>query len=241
MGRLLRSARLHDDPDRQAVRVRPTRPCSWPSLTRLPAQPDSRSRSCRWKATCAGAQGARRMNAAIEAAVRKHPEQYLWGYNRYKQPAGAPPPPGGGEAEEEAGGAAAHVRRRHAVSSSVAWLRAPHPRPPTSPHDPPRHLRALAPALPSARRPGPDRPGRSACSPMLCIPKRRRIARTNLRLCFPELTDAEREQLLRRHFRAFGRAILESGIAWWGSPERLRRSGAPRGDGTRRRRAKASP
>ena len=40
-----------------------------------------------------GPQGARRMNAAIEAAVRKYPEQYLWGYNRYKHPAGAPLPP----------------------------------------------------------------------------------------------------------------------------------------------------
>jgi KDO2-lipid IV(A) lauroyltransferase len=55
------------------------------------------------------------------------------------------------------------------------------------------------------------------------IPKRRRIARTNLRLCFPGMPDAERERLLRRHFRAFGRALLESGIAWWGSPARLRR------------------
>jgi len=55
------------------------------------------------------------------------------------------------------------------------------------------------------------------------IGKRRRIARTNLRLCFPELSAAEREQLLRRHFRAFGRALLESSIAWWSSPERLRR------------------
>jgi KDO2-lipid IV(A) lauroyltransferase len=55
------------------------------------------------------------------------------------------------------------------------------------------------------------------------IGKRRRIARTNLRLCFPELSAAERERLLRRHFRAFGRALLESSIAWWSSPERLRR------------------
>ena len=55
------------------------------------------------------------------------------------------------------------------------------------------------------------------------VPKRRRIARTNLRLCFPELSAGERERLLRRHFRSFGRAILESGIAWWSSPERLRR------------------
>jgi KDO2-lipid IV(A) lauroyltransferase len=55
------------------------------------------------------------------------------------------------------------------------------------------------------------------------IGKRRRIARTNLRLCFPQQSPAERERLLRRHFRAFGRALLESSIAWWSSPERLRR------------------
>lgn len=40
-----------------------------------------------------GEHGIRRMNAAIEHLVRKHPEQYLWSYNRYKQPRGAPPPP----------------------------------------------------------------------------------------------------------------------------------------------------
>jgi KDO2-lipid IV(A) lauroyltransferase len=55
------------------------------------------------------------------------------------------------------------------------------------------------------------------------IAKRRRIARTNLRLCFPDLSSEAREQLLRRHFRCFGRALVESSIAWWGSPERLRR------------------
>jgi KDO2-lipid IV(A) lauroyltransferase len=40
-----------------------------------------------------GEGGMRRMNAAIEKLVRKHPEQYLWSYNRYKHPAGAPLPP----------------------------------------------------------------------------------------------------------------------------------------------------
>src|SRR3954469_12230476 len=35
----------------------------------------------------------RRINRALEALVRECPEQYLWGYNRYKIPAGAPPPP----------------------------------------------------------------------------------------------------------------------------------------------------
>jgi KDO2-lipid IV(A) lauroyltransferase len=35
---------------------------------------------------------ARRMNEEIEKAVRKNPEQYLWGYRRFKtRPAGSPP------------------------------------------------------------------------------------------------------------------------------------------------------
>jgi KDO2-lipid IV(A) lauroyltransferase len=36
---------------------------------------------------------ARRVNEKIEALVRECPTQYLWGYNRYKRPAGAPPAP----------------------------------------------------------------------------------------------------------------------------------------------------
>jgi Kdo2-lipid IVA lauroyltransferase/acyltransferase len=39
-----------------------------------------------------GKQGVRRLNAAIEQWVRRCPAQYLWSYNRYKTPAGAPPP-----------------------------------------------------------------------------------------------------------------------------------------------------
>ena len=36
-----------------------------------------------------GEPATRRINRAIEAAVRMRPEQYLWGYNRYKTPKGA--------------------------------------------------------------------------------------------------------------------------------------------------------
>lgn len=50
-----------------------------------------------------GEAGARRMNAAIEEAVRRCPEQYLWAYNRYKHPAGAPLPPGDAKREEQRG------------------------------------------------------------------------------------------------------------------------------------------
>jgi len=55
--------------------------------------------------------------------------------------------------------------------------------------------------------------------------KRRRIANINLRLCFPELNDGEREQLLRKHFKYVGLAVLESGLSWWGNPARLPKLG----------------
>jgi Kdo2-lipid IVA lauroyltransferase/acyltransferase len=36
---------------------------------------------------------AQQINGEIEALIRQCPTQYLWGYNRYKQPRGAEPPP----------------------------------------------------------------------------------------------------------------------------------------------------
>ena len=40
-----------------------------------------------------GESATRRMNRALEELIAECPEQYLWGYNRYKTPAGAKPPP----------------------------------------------------------------------------------------------------------------------------------------------------
>jgi len=40
------------------------------------------------------AESAAAVNAEVEALIRLKPDQYLWGYNRYKRPAGAPPAPG---------------------------------------------------------------------------------------------------------------------------------------------------
>ncbi len=39
---------------------------------------------------------ARRINQEMEALIRQKPEQYLWGYNRYKRPAGVEAPPENG-------------------------------------------------------------------------------------------------------------------------------------------------
>jgi Kdo2-lipid IVA lauroyltransferase/acyltransferase len=53
--------------------------------------------------------------------------------------------------------------------------------------------------------------------------ERRHVALTNVRLCFPGLSEAERRRLVRRHFQLFGRGVLERGISWWSSKERISR------------------
>jgi KDO2-lipid IV(A) lauroyltransferase len=55
------------------------------------------------------------------------------------------------------------------------------------------------------------------------VKERRHVTLTNLSLCFPHLSPTEKSALARRHFMAFGRSILELGLWWWASPERIRR------------------
>jgi len=45
--------------------------------------------------------------------------------------------------------------------------------------------------------------------------KRRRIARKNIDLCFPELNDEEKKELIRKNFRHQARSILYYGLIWW--------------------------
>lgn len=47
--------------------------------------------------------------------------------------------------------------------------------------------------------------------------KRRAIARRNIELCFPDLSDAERKQLVRDHFEALGVSLMELALARWAS------------------------
>lgn len=53
--------------------------------------------------------------------------------------------------------------------------------------------------------------------------ERRNVALSNLRLCFPELTENERERLAQRHFVAFARAFLDRTLLWWAPRQRLER------------------
>ena len=52
---------------------------------------------------------------------------------------------------------------------------------------------------------------------------RRDIALINLRLTMPELTEAQRRDIARRHFQAYTRSVLERSILWWAPEARLRK------------------
>ena len=53
--------------------------------------------------------------------------------------------------------------------------------------------------------------------------RRRKIVQINLAWCFPELDEAQRTQLAKANFETLGRSLLERGILWWASPERISR------------------
>ncbi len=58
---------------------------------------------------------------------------------------------------------------------------------------------------------------------MRVVPQRRAVADVNLRLCFPELSRADRQALLRRHFESLGLSLIELGMCWWASDACVRR------------------
>ena len=56
----------------------------------------------------------------------------------------------------------------------------------------------------------------------IILKDRRSIAWTNLSLCFPELSAAERLALLGRHFESLGMGVVETAMCWWTPAARLR-------------------
>jgi KDO2-lipid IV(A) lauroyltransferase len=52
-----------------------------------------------------------------------------------------------------------------------------------------------------------------------------KVARCNIKLCLPELSERERERVFKRHFAALGASLCETAMCWWGSDARLRALG----------------
>lgn len=55
------------------------------------------------------------------------------------------------------------------------------------------------------------------------VPARRHVVLTNLRLCFPELSERQRQRLARRTFVAFGQSWMDRGWLWHAPAETVAR------------------
>ena len=49
------------------------------------------------------------------------------------------------------------------------------------------------------------------------LPSRRRVVERNLEACFPGLSRAERDVLVREHFAALGASLVEMAMGWFGN------------------------
>ncbi|MCS4533967.1 lipid A biosynthesis lauroyl acyltransferase [Neisseria montereyensis] len=54
------------------------------------------------------------------------------------------------------------------------------------------------------------------------VSSRRKIGETNLRKCFPDWREEQRRTLLKRHFQHMAKLMLEYGVYWYSSAEKLR-------------------
>ena len=61
------------------------------------------------------------------------------------------------------------------------------------------------------------------CGKLLFIlaKSRKNIAQVNIEACFPELSKAEQQELLRDNFLHLGRSFIETGIAWFWSDKKI--------------------
>lgn len=55
------------------------------------------------------------------------------------------------------------------------------------------------------------------------LKRRKKIAKANLKICFPSLTDHEIDELIIKNFESVGMGLLETGMAWFWSDKRIQK------------------
>lgn len=58
---------------------------------------------------------------------------------------------------------------------------------------------------------------------VLAAPKRGRVARRNVALCFPEMSEAEQKTIVEENVRRTGMALFETAMGWWWPAWRVKR------------------
>ena len=56
---------------------------------------------------------------------------------------------------------------------------------------------------------------------LILFAKRKRIAKANIRVCFPLMSSKEQRKLLKQNFNCLGCSILETGVAWFWSDQKI--------------------
>ena len=60
---------------------------------------------------------------------------------------------------------------------------------------------------------------------LLIIPfKRNKFSKANIELCFPELSEAKKNQILKRNIVLSGSVLFNTGISWFWSDERINKN-----------------
>jgi KDO2-lipid IV(A) lauroyltransferase len=143
----------------------------------------------------------RRFHELIEANVRRHPDQYLWAYKRFRREGFDP------YRRTEPNRPAARTWPLWHPRYWPTWLAL-------------GTLRAFEP-LPF---PVLLALGRILGALLVNLPLGFvRIARRNLELCFPEKPAVERKAILRTHFHSVAIGLFETAMSWWSSDERIRK------------------
>jgi len=53
--------------------------------------------------------------------------------------------------------------------------------------------------------------------------RRAKIVSRNLELCFPQMSEQERQQMVVKNFESVGMGVMETGMAWFWSDKRISR------------------
>ena len=55
------------------------------------------------------------------------------------------------------------------------------------------------------------------------LKRREHIARRNLELCFPDMSPQARDKMIEQNFMSLGMGLIETGMAWFWSDERVKK------------------
>ena len=165
-------------------------------------------------------EGCQAMNDAVEQLVRAHPDQYLWGYRRFKTPrtleSVTPTESAPASAQVDA---SLHLEHHSASHGPSSMATPPRPRSDTPGAWPWLMVPLSFLPLSSLRRLGAV----IGTALYALVGRRAQITRRNLELCFPQWSAQQVDQVARAVFVNFAKAWLDRSWLWHASRDKIER------------------